>query len=563
MIIKSFDLKKNLKKNINFYLLYGPNSGLIEDTINQVLKPNFSKNVYNYDESEILTNIDNFNETVLNKSFFDNDKLIIINRETDKILNIVEEILEKKIDDLKIIIKANILEKKSKLRNFFEKNTNTIIVPNYEDNSQTLLYLAQNFFKNKQIKISPQNTNFIIERSKGNRTNLKNELEKIASYSEKKLSINLDEILKITNSDNNYNASELTDNCLALNKKKTLMILNENNPSLEDNIIILKTFLYKLKRLKKLKVELNSKKDLDYVLSSYKPPIFWKDKNLIKHQLQIWSLEQIKSLIRNIRKFTHDKNFPIMIDEEGSTVSRLRNIINHNVSAKYFGNLYSVNNNLGTNLYKNYLRSLCKILKTIGININTIPVLDILRKNTSPIFLNRCFSDKKEIVKKLGKITVTECHAHKILSVMKHMPGHGCTISDSHFIMPKVNFSKNKLVNNDLYPFKSNPARLGMTAHILYSKIDSNNVATFSKKIIKDIIRKKIGFKGILMSDDISMKALKFDLITNAKKSLDAGCNLVLYCAGNINDNLKLIKSVPYIDDFTSKKTSEIYKILR
>ena len=300
MIIKNFDLKNNLKKNINFYLLYGPNNGLIEDTINQVLKPNFSKNIYNYDESEILSNIDNFKETVLNKSFFDNDKLIIISRATDKILKIIEEILEKKIDDLKVIIKADILEKKSKLRNFFEKNTNTIIVPSYEDNDQTLIYLAQNFFKKKKIKISPQNINFIIERSKGSRINLKNELEKIASYSEKKLSINLNEIVKITNSNSNYDASELTDNCLALNKKKTLMILNENNPSLEDNIIILKTFLYKLKRLKKLKVELNSKKDLDYVLSSYKPPIFWKDKNLIKHQLQIWSLEQIKSLIRKI-----------------------------------------------------------------------------------------------------------------------------------------------------------------------------------------------------------------------------------------------------------------------
>ena len=300
MIIKNFDLKNNLKKNINFYLLYGPNNGLIEDTINQVLKPNFSKNIYNYDESEILSNIDNFKETVLNKSFFDNDKLIIISRATDKVLKIIEEMLEKKIDDLKVIIKADILEKKSKLRNFFEKNTNTIIVPSYEDNDQTLIYLAQNFFKKKKIKISPQNINFIIERSKGSRINLKNELEKIATYSEKKLSINLDEIIKITNSNSNYDASELTDNCLALNKKKTLMILNENNPSLEDNIIILKTFLYKLKRLKKLKVELNSKKDLDYVLSSYKPPIFWKDKNLIKHQLQIWSLEQIKSLIRKI-----------------------------------------------------------------------------------------------------------------------------------------------------------------------------------------------------------------------------------------------------------------------
>ena len=300
MIIKNFDLKNNLKKNINFYLLYGPNNGLIEDTINQVLKPNFSKNIYNYDESEILSNVDSFKETVLNKSFFDNDKLIIISRATDKVLKIIEEMLEKKIDDLKVIIKADILEKKSKLRNFFEKNANTIIVPSYEDNDQTLIYLAQNFFKEKKIKISPQNINFIIERSKGSRINLKNELEKIASYSEKKLSINLNEIVKITNSNSNYDASELTDNCLALNKKKTLMILNENNPSLEDNIIILKTFLYKLKRLKKLKIELNSKKDLDYVLSSYKPPIFWKDKNLIKHQLQIWSLEQIKSLIRKI-----------------------------------------------------------------------------------------------------------------------------------------------------------------------------------------------------------------------------------------------------------------------
>ena len=246
-------------------------------------------------------------------------KLIIISRATDKILKIIEEILEKKIDDLKVIIKANILEKKSKLRNFFEKNSNTIIVPSYEDNSQTLIYLAQNFLRNKKIKISPQNINFIIERSKGSRINLKNELEKIASYSEKKLSINLNEIVKITNSNSNYDASELADNCLALNKKKTLMILNENNSSLEDNIIIIKTFLYKLKRLKKLKVELSSKKDLDYVLSSYKPPIFWKDKNLIKHQLQIWSLEQIKSLIRKIN------NLELLVKKNSQISNQLMN----------------------------------------------------------------------------------------------------------------------------------------------------------------------------------------------------------------------------------------------
>ena len=151
---------------------------------------------------------------------------------------------------------------------------------------------------------------------------------------------------------------------------------------------------------------------------------------------------------------------------------------------------------------------------------------------------------------------------NKIAGVIKHIPGHGCAYSDSHKIMPKVKFSKKKLNDVDYFPFKYSKAKFAMTAHILYQKIDSENVATFSKKIIDTVIRKKIRFKGIIMSDDISMKALRYDLITNAKKSLNAGCNLVLYCAGNINDNFKLIKSLPYIDKFTSKKTSEFYKFL-
>ena len=202
-------------------------------------------------------------------------------------------------------------------------------------------------------------------------------------------------------------------------------------------------------------------------------------------------------------------------------------------------------------------------MRDIGININTIPVLDVLRKKTSKVIGNRSFSNKKEIVKKFGKITVDTCHKNKIISVIKHIPGHGCSKSDSHYKMPKVNLSNKELSFIDSYPFKLINAKLAMTAHVLYQKIDKYNVATFSKKIIKETIRKKIGFKGILMSDDISMKALKYDLNTNAKKALEAGCNLVLYCSGNINDNFKLIKSVPYIDKFTIKKTSEIYKILR
>ena len=292
------------------------------------------------------------------------------------------------------------------------------------------------------------------------------------------------------------------------------------------------------------------------LLSKEKP---W---GLILFKRNIKSVTQIKKLIKSIRNYVKDKKFPILIDEEGSRVSRLRNIINHNFDVNYFGNLYEINKKIAVNLYKKYLRILSGELKKIGININTIPVLDISRKNTNKNIGNRSFSKKKEIVKELGKITIKECHAKKIVTVIKHIPGHGCSSIDSHFKTPKVNLSEKILDKIDFYPFKSTTAKLAMTAHILYTKIDSKNVSTFSKKIIKEIIRKKIGYKGILMSDDISMKALNYDLVTNAKKSLSAGCNLVLYCAGNIKDNFKLIKSVPYIDKFTAKKTSEIYKIL-
>ena len=293
--------------------------------------------------------------------------------------------------------------------------------------------------------------------------------------------------------------------------------------------------------------------------------LFSKEKpwGLILFKRNIQSFNQIKNLIKKIKKITKDKNFPILIDEEGGTVSRLKQIINHDISASYFGNFYNNNEDICIKVYKTYLKHLCKQLRNIGININTIPVLDILREETNKVIGSRSFSKNKNIVNKLGKITVEQCHANKIAAVIKHIPGHGCTSSDSHLKMPIANLSIAKLDKTDFYPFKSNPAKLAMTAHILYKKIDSKNVATFSKKIIKQIIRKKIGFKGIIMTDDISMKALSSNLVTNAKKSLDAGCNLVLYCAGNIEDNFKLIKSLPYIDEFTSKKTSEIYKFLR
>ena len=284
---------------------------------------------------------------------------------------------------------------------------------------------------------------------------------------------------------------------------------------------------------------------------------------LILFKRNIKSLNQIKILIKDIKKITNDKKFPIMIDEEGLFVSRLGNIFDHNIDANFFGNIYKLDRNVAINLYKSYLKSLCKNLKRIGININSIPVLDVLRKNTNKIIGKRSFSQDEKVVKQLGEKTINQCHLNNIAAVIKHIPGHGCSTVDSHNSLPKVNISMGELNKKDFYPFKASSAKLAMTAHILYTKIDSKNVATFSKKVIKNIIRKKIGFSGILMSDDISMKALKYDLVTNAKKSLTAGCNIVLYCAGNIKDNLKLIKAVPFIDKFTIKKTSEIYKILR
>ncbi len=282
---------------------------------------------------------------------------------------------------------------------------------------------------------------------------------------------------------------------------------------------------------------------------------------LFKRNLKTFS--QIKALTSQIRKITKNKKFPILIDEEGENVSRLRKIINHNISSNFFGALFSKNKNFCIRIYEHYIYSISKILKELGININSIPVLDVLRKNTNKIIGNRSFSQDKNVVKELGKLTIKFLNIHKIGGIIKHIPGHGAATSDSHKKMPKILLSLKNLNKIDFYPFKVSNSKFAMTAHILYPRIDNKNPATFSKKIIKKVIRKSLKFKGILISDDISMKALKYDLVTNAKKSIEAGCNIVLYCSGNTNDNFKLIKSLPYIDKFTSKKTSEFFKFLR
>ena len=299
-----------------------------------------------------------------------------------------------------------------------------------------------------------------------------------------------------------------------------------------------------------------SYKEVD-LLANMKP---W---GLILFKRNIKSLDQTKKLIKRIRKITKNTKFPIMIDEEGKTVSRLSKIISNDLYQKTFGDMFRSNRKIASSLYKTYIDNLCKYLRNIGININTVPVLDVLRKNTSKIIGVRSFSKNPSIVKQLGEICIKQYKLNKIATVIKHIPGHGCASTDSHLNLPKVKLNIKQLAKFDFAPFKSSSSIFAMTAHILYEKIDNNNVSTFSKKIITKIIRKKLGFKGILISDDISMKALNYDLVTNAKKSLSAGCNLVLYCAGHYKESLKLLKEVPYIDEFTIKKTSEFYKFLR
>ena len=300
-------------------------------------------------------------------------------------------------------------------------------------------------------------------------------------------------------------------------------------------------------------------------LSKAEEKLFANEKpwGLILFKRNIKSFQQLKDLIIKIKKVSKNLKFPIIIDEEGVTVSRLSKIINHQVSQKLFGDLYKSNPKISVSLYKNYINSLTNVLKKIGININTVPVLDVLRKNTNKVIGARSFSNKPLIVRELGKICVKQYHLNKVATVIKHIPGHGASTQDSHLKLPKIKLSGTSLNKIDFEPFKLSSSKFAMTAHILYRELDNVNVATFSKKIIENIIRKKLRFNGIIISDDVSMKALKYDLITNAKKAITAGCNLVLYCAGNYKESSKLLKEVPYIDKFTAKKTSEFNKFLR
>ena len=299
MIIKTYELNK-INNKIKFFLLYGNNNGFKDEIIKNFFENKFKKKIYRYDESEILHNKENFYNIIFTKSLFEDEKLIIISRVSDKIKDIINEVIEKEIDDTTIILNSNNLDKKSKLRSLFEKNKRTVCIPFYEDNSQTLSSIASSFFKEKKIPISQETINLLIERCRGDRLNLKNELNKIESFIKDKNKIDIEDILKLTNLAENYNVAELIDNCLAKNPKKITTILNENNFSIEDCILIMRTLLAKTKRLHKLKKESQISKNIDNTISSFRPIIFWKDKNIVKQQIEKWPLYKIENLIYEI-----------------------------------------------------------------------------------------------------------------------------------------------------------------------------------------------------------------------------------------------------------------------
>jgi len=295
MIIKSFEINKiNFDQN-KLVLFYGKNEGFKNEATNNLIKD--KDEISKYEEKEILENINDFIESILSKSLFESEKIIIIKRATDKILKIIDEIDSKNIEDIKIILNADNLEKKSKLRSLFEKNKKYICVPFYPDTEQTLSKLTFNFLKKKNISISQSNINLIVNKCNGDRETLLNELNKIEYFSKNGKKITAENIAKLTNLIENHGISELIDNCLTKNKKKIVNILNENNFNNEDCILITRTFLNKAKKILKLSSEFQNNKNIDLTISSAKPPIFWKDKEITKQQIYKWTPENIKQLI--------------------------------------------------------------------------------------------------------------------------------------------------------------------------------------------------------------------------------------------------------------------------
>ncbi len=299
MIIKSFEFEKLKSNKSNFHLIYGNNEGIKEDIIDKFYLKNFTGELLKYDEQEILNNKDEFISSLLMESLFETSKLIIISRATDKMIETIKYILERNLE-ARIIIKSSTLEKRSKLRSLFEKGDQMICTPVYEDDNKSLGIIINNFLREYKLNLSQEIKNILIERSKGDRINLRNELLKLKNLSVSRNKLSIDDVIKLSNLAENYSVFELSDNYLAKNSKKVSNILNENNYSSEDCILIIRTILSKSKRLLKIRNEIDNHANIDQAISSIKPPIFWKEKDTVKKQAQSWSTNEVKEIIFKI-----------------------------------------------------------------------------------------------------------------------------------------------------------------------------------------------------------------------------------------------------------------------
>ena len=291
-------------------------------------------------------------------------------------------------------------------------------------------------------------------------------------------------------------------------------------------------------------------------LRKYKP---W---GIILFTRNIKNIKQTFKLTSSIRKIFNDKKYPILIDQEGGRVNRLRNLISFdNLTSEFFGDKYTKNFKEFKFYYKLFIDKTSYLLRSIGANINTSPVLDLRVKGASNIIGDRSFSADPKIVSKIGDYCIQYYHENGIGTVIKHIPGHGLAKVDSHNFTPIISKKKDYLFKKDFTPFRNKKAFFAMTAHIIFNKIDNKNTTTHSKVLIK-LIRNKIRFKNLLISDDLSMKSLKGTLKDNTIKTFSAGCNLVLHCNGDLKQMKIVGKNSPIIDKFIYKKTSQFYKIL-
>ena len=299
-----------------------------------------------------------------------------------------------------------------------------------------------------------------------------------------------------------------------------------------------------------------TKKEI-FFLKKYKP---W---GVILFSRNIKTIFQTQELTKSIKAIFNDCNYPILIDEEGGRVSRLKNFIDTSIfTHDFFGKLFTKDKKKFKIYFNVYVKQISYLLTLLGINLNSIPVLDVRRQITNNIIGDRSFSSNPKIVSELGNYYIYKFHKHKIGTIIKHIPGHGLAVVDSHKKLPIVNTDINEIYKKDFKPFKNKKSLLAMTAHVLYKKIDKYNCATHSKKIIT-LIRKRIGFKNLIISDDISMKALKYSIKENTTRSFLAGCNLVLHCSGKHSEMVQVGENSPIVDTFIIKKTSQFINIIR